>query len=86
MVAVASDPAPWSAPRSRPARATAPGRPSVVAPAGPAVPVGATQRLLLVVAVIAVVVVVAVGTAAFGRVLDTHRGIPAAPAAASSPS
>lgn len=63
MVAVTTDPIPWSAPRS--------GRPSSM---------GAAQRLLLVLVGLALVVGVAVGTAALGRVLDTHRGIPAATA------
>ncbi len=79
MVAVTTDPIPWSAPRSGRSSAIDDGR-VTAAPTGPAVPVGAAQRLLLVLVGLALVVGVAVGTAALGRVLDTHRGIPAATA------
>jgi hypothetical protein len=79
MVAVTTDPTPWSAPRSGRSHPADLGR-VVAAPTGPAVPVGAAQRLLVVAVALLLVVGVAVGTAALGRVLDTHRGIPAATA------
>lgn len=47
-----------------------------LAPAGPVDSLSPLGRLLLVLAAAAVVVAVAVASAAFGRVLDTHRGIP----------
>jgi hypothetical protein len=84
MVAVTTEPTPWSSARHGRGRRLDHDRVSVAAPTGPAVPVGAAQRLLLVAAAVVVVVAVAVGAAAFGRVLDTHRGIPASPAAAAS--
>jgi hypothetical protein len=47
---------------------------------GHAVPTLTVSSLLMALVVATLVVVVAVGTVAFGRVLDGHRGIPAAPA------
>jgi hypothetical protein len=55
-----------------------------LAPAGPVDSLSPLARLLLVVAAVVAVVAVAVGSVAFGRMLDTQRGIPASPAAASS--
>jgi hypothetical protein len=47
---------------------------------GHAVPTFTLSSLLMALVVATLVVVVAVGTVAFGRVLDSHRGIPAASA------
>lgn len=84
MVAVTTDPIHWSDTPPRSVRSGGSGPRGVAAPAGPAVPVGAAQRLVLVALAVVLVVVVAVGSAALGRVLDSQRGIPAGPAAAST--
>ena len=55
-----------------------------LAPAGPVDSLSPVARLLLVIAAVVVVMAVAVGSVAFGRMLDTQRGIPAAGAATSS--
>lgn len=80
MVAISTDIPHWS--HHRPTERYADVQP--LAPAGPARPITPLARVLLAVAAVVVVVAVAVGTAAFGRMLDSQRGIPASGAAPAS--
>ena len=79
MAAISTDSPRWSAP-THVGRHHAPAAHLRLASGQPAAPYSPAARLLLVVAAVLVVVAVAVGTAAFGRVLDSHRGIPDAAA------
>lgn len=79
MAAISTDSPRWSPPTNI-GRHRAPTAHLRLASGQPAAPHGSAARVLLVVAAVVVVMAVTVGTAAFGRVLDSQRGIPDAAA------
>jgi hypothetical protein len=75
MAAISTDSPRWS-PSTHVGQQRAPVHLQLVS-SGSAAPYSPAARVLLVVTALILVVAVAIGTAAFGRLLDSHRGIPA---------